>query len=413
MPSLSTENLLSVYLNYEPLTEIKRNKILERLTYDVEEKLIRVSKIRKRIVTLTGAAVMGFSLYKFDAIDKIKSMADNDEELLESVYSNSTFEDNNGSDFENIHVTPTDVESESKSTTAVTIEVDEADLENFIINYRQAYMNALNYPSFNEVSSYLLEGSKAYVQIQDYIREISPLGDYFNFQSISADNFNRIGPSNYVIATTEHLLFEESNGTKTQYERQKEYNVRLLSSSTFKIEGIKILRTDKSRVASSSVSAVETKKQKKVEKQNTAEQVTTTTNKNKTEENLKITKKPSIVETSEAHHGKFVQDYYVAYVKALNERNPERISSFMRMDTNDWQSISDGIANLSEDTSYTLLASNIESKEMMSEDYYEVTVYVEIEERDSTGVHIDHYDSLMYIIEESGQFYIRDMVVSH
>lgn len=128
------------------------------------------------------------------------------------------------------------------------IAIDESDLERFMVGYRDAYMEALNGNEFGFVSPYLQIGSAAFQEIKDYIQEMSTSGAYFDFISTTVDRMERTGPTSYAVQTTEAFIYEDQAGSKTKYEKTKEYTVRLLSNDGFEIEFIQSLATEKEKI---------------------------------------------------------------------------------------------------------------------------------------------------------------------
>jgi len=117
-------------------------------------------------------------------------------------------------------------------------------VENFIIQFRDAYSVALNNDDFSYVESYLSYDSEAYHEIKEYMDDISGNNYTFDFKENSvfqiSNNIHDMSAESYEV-----FHFTDNVGKTTIYERYKTYTLLADQSGDWSITNIDITDTSK------------------------------------------------------------------------------------------------------------------------------------------------------------------------
>ncbi|WP_240758402.1 trypsin-like serine protease [Lysinibacillus sp. SGAir0095] len=101
---------------------------------------------------------------------------------------------------------------------------EEESLSEFIIYFRDYYEYALYYEDFYWIQDLVLPGSSAYLELEQYIHDISGQGYEFFFLTNTITNVEIL--EDYAIVTTnEEFDFYNAAGENTTYNKNKEYTV--------------------------------------------------------------------------------------------------------------------------------------------------------------------------------------------
>ena len=137
---------------------------------------------------------------------------------------------------------PSSEETEVSFVEYDEVDINEQDLSNFFLEYRQAYENALNAKNFSLAENYLLEGSVAYDELVEFVADIG--NDYYLYEFNKDEIINyEINPTSAKIFTYEEFDFTNHEGIKTNYKRNKEYDIVLHDDGYLKITNINITET--------------------------------------------------------------------------------------------------------------------------------------------------------------------------
>lgn len=116
---------------------------------------------------------------------------------------------------------------------------DEESLTNFILAFRDYYELALYYKDFYWIADMLLPNSTAYLELEEYLYDISGEEYFFDFLSNTITNIEMY--DNYaLVSTNEQFNFYDATGAETFYDRYKIYTVIINGEGYYQITDIYI-----------------------------------------------------------------------------------------------------------------------------------------------------------------------------
>lgn len=110
-------------------------------------------------------------------------------------------------------------------------------LQDFILEFRAVYEEALFYENFYQIEPYLLPGSVAYSEFADYFAEISGEGMHFEFIENTVTEVT-IYDEHAVVSTYETLNFRNNAGNEKYYVKEKNYEVVIHTDGTYRIRDV-------------------------------------------------------------------------------------------------------------------------------------------------------------------------------
>ncbi|WP_252502051.1 S1C family serine protease [Sporosarcina sp. Marseille-Q4943] len=110
-------------------------------------------------------------------------------------------------------------------------------LQEFILEFRTVYEEALYNENFYEIEQYLLPGSRAYKEFDDYFDEISGEGMRFDFIENSVTEVI-IYDEHALVSTYETLNFRNKAGNEKYYVKEKNYEVVIHTDGTYRIRDV-------------------------------------------------------------------------------------------------------------------------------------------------------------------------------
>ncbi|MEI4769793.1 trypsin-like peptidase domain-containing protein [Psychrobacillus sp. FJAT-51614] len=116
---------------------------------------------------------------------------------------------------------------------------DEESLSNFIITYREYYEMALDAEDFYWIQDLLQPGSTAYIDLEEYINEITGQGMTFDFTSNIVTGVE-ILEDYALVSTNEEFDFINAAGEYKYYNRNKVYTVVIDNEGYYQITDIEI-----------------------------------------------------------------------------------------------------------------------------------------------------------------------------
>ncbi|WP_431803890.1 TcaA NTF2-like domain-containing protein [Halobacillus andaensis] len=116
------------------------------------------------------------------------------------------------------------------------------DAGNYVMEFRNAYEEALNAVDYSYISSYLIEGSEAALELQDYLTEIDSQGYTFNFTHNEVTSLEQMDEETSIVTTNERFTFTDQDGKETFYDRVKDYTLISMDNG-LKITSIDINET--------------------------------------------------------------------------------------------------------------------------------------------------------------------------
>lgn len=112
-------------------------------------------------------------------------------------------------------------------------------LEDFVLSFRDHYAKTLYEENFYWIEDFLLPGSAAYTELQQYVSGISGQGMTFDFLDNTVTNIV-INGETAVVSTYEVFDFISSDGELTHYEREKDYTLVINEFGAYQMIAIEI-----------------------------------------------------------------------------------------------------------------------------------------------------------------------------
>lgn len=110
-------------------------------------------------------------------------------------------------------------------------------LQDFILEFRTVYEEALYNENFYQIEPYLLPGSSAYSEFADYFVEISGEGMHFEFIDNTVTEVT-IYDEYALVSTYETFNFRNSAGSEKYYVKEKNYEVVIDTDGSYRISNV-------------------------------------------------------------------------------------------------------------------------------------------------------------------------------
>lgn len=124
---------------------------------------------------------------------------------------------------------------------------DGAGAGNFVLDFRDAYENAVNYGDYSEVESYLKPDSHAAKDLKGFINDMKDGYYYYEFEENLILGVHKKDDKTYEVETNELFTFVDDDGKVYEYDRDKMYTVEIIDKD-FQISKIEYTDTEKSNV---------------------------------------------------------------------------------------------------------------------------------------------------------------------
>ncbi|WP_345242063.1 TcaA NTF2-like domain-containing protein [Pontibacillus salipaludis] len=111
-------------------------------------------------------------------------------------------------------------------------------------DFRIAYEDALNSRDYTTVAPYLLPGSKADLELEDYIGDLEDENYTYDFKENDVTNVVFVDDTTISLSSNESFVFTNHKGDQTHYERSKTYTI-VYKDGAYTIEEIDIFDTDR------------------------------------------------------------------------------------------------------------------------------------------------------------------------
>ncbi|SME23360.1 Bacterial dynamin-like protein [Bacillus mobilis] len=142
--------------------------------------------------------------------------------------------------------------------TETEIALEDRELKEFFSKFRSEYMQVLNWGNSVYIADFFDQGSPAYKELQTYINSIAGKGYTFKELGFQIDKVNKVNVNEYSVSTSEKYMFTDEKGEKTNYEKTKNYIVKVLPEKRIVIKEITINNTKKEVVKMPTVQLVTT-----------------------------------------------------------------------------------------------------------------------------------------------------------
>ncbi|TMU83447.1 hypothetical protein FGG79_19760 [Bacillus sp. BHET2] len=123
--------------------------------------------------------------------------------------------------------------------------LDEAN--QYILDFRDSYEEALNSRDYSLIQSYMITGSVAEEELQEYIGELQDKDYSYEFTENNILHSEEVGNDTFEITTNEQFIFTNHLGEKTTYDREKIYTI-IKEDTSYKIEKIDINDTERDSI---------------------------------------------------------------------------------------------------------------------------------------------------------------------
>ncbi|CAN7190182.1 TcaA NTF2-like domain-containing protein [Rossellomorea sp. LjRoot5] len=117
----------------------------------------------------------------------------------------------------------------------------------FVLDFRDSYEQALNTRDYTLISSYLLSGSLAEKELVEYIGDLQDKDYSYDFRDNTILNSKEAEEGIFEITTNENFIFTNHLGEQTTYDREKIYTI-IKEDSAFKIKKIDIHDTERNEI---------------------------------------------------------------------------------------------------------------------------------------------------------------------
>lgn len=135
-------------------------------------------------------------------------------------------------------------DSDSETASGDTEEVDTNDVEEIVLDFRNAYEASLNNKDFSEIESYLETGSAVYDELEEYIGDLEDNAYHYDFTANEVLDVEEVDSENFIVTTNEIFTFTNHLDEQIDYDRTKEYSL-VKSSDGFKITAIDYVETNR------------------------------------------------------------------------------------------------------------------------------------------------------------------------
>ncbi|MCQ6277143.1 hypothetical protein JMM81_19905 [Bacillus sp. V3B] len=355
-----------------------------------------IEKLRRRRNKVAAILVLGVTFWVGTAI-----LGD------ENVYSYSYDEGSSQFDhqsYEHMEEDDVDVEgqvdlvAEEVSEPPIIFQVDEEGLTQFLDDFRNDYMSALNYRDFSRIAPYLFNQGYAYSELANYILSLTDNGYYFEFYHLSINGIENMGDNRYKVHVYETFDFTNSEGQVTFYEREKSYTIQALSETNFAIERIDITSTNKEEIATNEEGVEEAAVEEAIVEEVVVEDVVV----------VEDEVAPAITESEMLS---FINRYYDDYVMAYNGEGFERVAWAYDLNSEEAQKVEADIQTVNE-INLTMYNESLEIKgiEYNGDSYDVVVTFVDqyIEPDGSTNK--EKFDGHYRVQAVDGSFIMEEFV---
>ncbi|WP_394238303.1 dynamin family protein [Niallia oryzisoli] len=225
--------------------------------------------------------------------------------------------------------------------------VENSDFEAFLNNFRNKYMQALNTGNSIYIDDFVEQGSPAHKELLEYIDSIAGKGYTFEHLNFQVNQVMKVENNEYNVSTFEKFIFTDDKNEKTDYERTKDYLVKVLPEKWMIINNITIIDTKR--------------------------------------ENINI---PTVQLVTNQNVNEFIQSYYIAFESAFNGSGFSYVQNYYDPNGSGYHLAESYIINAnSKNMRMSNLELNIESVSQADDNHYVVIANIadEYSYQDGTG----------------------------
>lgn len=98
----------------------------------------------------------------------------------------------------------------------------------YILDFRSAYENAVNYVDYSYIADYLKKGSAAEKGLKQFVKDMKSGSYYYNFTENEVTKVKKDGKNKFSVTTNEKFEFIDDDGKMYDYDRVKVYHVEVV-----------------------------------------------------------------------------------------------------------------------------------------------------------------------------------------
>jgi len=114
---------------------------------------------------------------------------------------------------------------------ADTKEVDEQEAGGYVLAFREAYEDAVNYADFSYITPYLKDGSHAAKDLAPFVKGMGEGSYYYEFDENTVTDVKNKKDGNFEVYTNELFTFYDDDGKVYDYNRDKKYFLETVDGS--------------------------------------------------------------------------------------------------------------------------------------------------------------------------------------
>lgn len=132
---------------------------------------------------------------------------------------------------------------------ALDDDVDETEHEvaEFVLDFRMAYENAVNYADYDDIASFMKPGSDEEKDLKKFIKDMDNASYYYDFEENTITNAKKKDDNKFEVETNEQFIFHDEDGSVYEYDRDKVYFIELIDDD-YKIYNIDYKDTKKNKI---------------------------------------------------------------------------------------------------------------------------------------------------------------------
>lgn len=130
---------------------------------------------------------------------------------------------------------------------AEEVNEEDYDVAEFVLDFRTAYENAVNYAEYDEIATFMKSGSQEEKDLKKFIKDMGDATYYYDFEDNMITNVEKTDDKHFEVETNEQFVFYDEDGIIYEYDRDKIYFIELIDEA-YKIHKIDYKDTNKKRV---------------------------------------------------------------------------------------------------------------------------------------------------------------------
>lgn len=126
-------------------------------------------------------------------------------------------------------------------------EEEQFEVAAFILDFRDAYEDAVNYTDYSYIELYMKQGSEEEEDLIEFVNDMKKADYYYDFKDNTVTSVQKKDKQNFEAKTNEQFRFYDADGIVYDYDRVKTYYVEVIDDE-YKIKEVKYNDTKKKKV---------------------------------------------------------------------------------------------------------------------------------------------------------------------